>query len=105
MERRLPIIVPVRLARTAATGNEKIAESKYTDERTYTDNISLHGARVFSRSPWTVGEAVRVAPLNHAYACGSVAYCQRLESDRYAIGVNFRNAPINWSVLERYAGA
>jgi hypothetical protein len=105
MERRLPIIVVVRLARAISTDNQKTGQSKYVDERTYTDNISLHGARVFSRSPWTPGEPVRVAPLNQAYACGSIAYCERLEDDRYAIGVSFRNAPINWSVMERYAGA
>jgi hypothetical protein len=99
VERRLPIIVVVRLAP---------AERPDTDadqsEKTYTDNISLHGARVISRFPWQPGEMVNVAPLNYDCGCGKVVYCQRLADGRYAFGVNFQDRPITWSILERFDG-
>jgi PilZ domain len=98
MERRLPIIVVVRLAQAecADTGGE---------ERTYTDNISAHGARVFSRNPWQLGEKVRVTPVNEeSTACGNVVHCHQLADDRYWIGVQFQDRPVMWSSLRRYDG-
>jgi hypothetical protein len=97
-EKRLPIIVVVRLAhcQTASIDAE--------GERTYTDNISPHGARVFSKHLWQMGDAVRVTPLNGDSACGKVAYCQRLRDDRYSIGVKFHSNSVKWSALQRYNG-
>ena len=99
MERRLPIIVVVSLTR---------AERPDTDddktEKTYTDNISLHGARVFSRFRWEPGEMVRVTPLHYECVCGKVVYCQRLADGRHTIGVNFQNRAISWSILKRFGG-
>lgn len=100
MERRLPIIVVVHLAPADCqdTNANRI-------EKTFTDNISLHGARVFSRSRWEPGEMVRLTPLNHDSVCGKVVYCQRLPDDRHAVGVNFQSSEISWSILHRYGGA
>ena len=99
MERRLPIIVVVSLTR---------AERQDTDgersEKTYTDNISLHGARVFSRFRWESGEMVRVTPMHYDCVCGKVIYCQRLADGRHAIGVNFQDRAISWSILQRFGG-
>jgi hypothetical protein len=97
MERRLPIVVVVRLAQ---------AECASADggERTYTDNISSRGARVYSIRPWQLGDAVQVTPRNEAPACGNVVYCQRLADDRYAVGVKFQDRPITWSAVRRYDG-
>ncbi len=97
MERRLPIVVVVRLA-----GGE--CASTDGGERTYTDNISSGGARVYSIRPWQLGDAVQVAPRNEAPACGKVVYCQTLSDSRYVIGVKFQNRPITWSVVCRYDG-
>ena len=97
IERRLPIVVIVRL----------VAERAGTDgeERTYTDNISAHGARVFSRRPWQLGDKVRVTPVNEESTVrGKVVYCHRLADDRYGIGVQFRDRPVMWSVVRRYDG-
>ena len=100
MERRLPIIVVVSLTR---------AERQNTDtdqsEKTYTDNISLHGARFFCRTRWEQGEMVRVTPLNYDSVCGKVIYCLRLADGRHAVGVNFQDGAINWSILQRFGGA
>lgn len=98
-ERRLPIIVVVSLKR---------AERQDTDadqsEKTYTDNISLHGARVFSRFRWEPGEMVRVAPLKYDLECGKVIYCQQLADGRHAVGVSFQDRAITWSILQRLGG-
>jgi hypothetical protein len=97
MERRLPIIVVVRLAHCTPGGTNG-------EERTYTDNISSRGARVYSVRPWQIGDAVQVTPRNDAPACGDVVYCQTLEDGRFVIGVKFQDRPVMWSVLLRYDG-
>lgn len=96
-ERRLPIIVVVRLA---------LAESASTngEEKTFTDNISAHGARVFSKQAWQPGDKLRVTPLNGDVACGQVVYCQRLPRDRYSIGLKFQDRPVTWSTLLKRNG-
>jgi len=97
MERRLPIIVVVRLAHCEPASIDG-------EERTFTDNISPHGARVFSKRAWQPGEMVRITPLNQDAARAKVAYCQRLPDDRYTIGVEFQARPVTWSTLQRHTG-
>jgi hypothetical protein len=96
-ERRLPIIVVVRLTHCPTAGGDG-------EEKTYTDNISPHGARIFSKHAWQPGDALRITPLNGHSACGKVVYCQRLPDDRHGIGVNFQDHPVTWSILRRYGG-
>jgi len=98
MERRLPIIVVVRLAQTENASADG-------EERTYTDNISPHGARVFSTRSWQPGEPVRIAPRDEVPGLGSVIYCQTLADGRFIVGVNFRDRPITWSAMHRYDGS
>jgi hypothetical protein len=95
-ERRLPIIVVVRLAHCEPAGADG------EEERTYTDNISPRGARVFSKYLWQLGDTVRLTPLNGDSACGKVVYCLRLPDDRYSIGVKFQSCSLKWSALQRY---
>src|ERR1700739_826977 len=80
-ERRLPIIVVVRLVSVERAGAD-------AEERTYTDNISPGGARIFSKQPWQPGGAIMVTPRNEGTTFGNVVYCERLR-DHYAIGVKF----------------
>ncbi len=94
MERRLPIVVIVRL----------VAERAGSDgeQRTYTDNISTHGACIFSTRPWQLGDKVRVTPVNEeSTACGKVVYCHKRADDHYDIGVQFQDGPVMWSALRR----
>ena len=97
IERRLPIIVAIRLApaQDAATDGE---------EKTYTDNISAHGARIFSKHAWQPEDVVRITPLNRDVACGKVVYCQRMPDNRYGIGVKFPGPQITWSTLHKPNG-
>ena len=97
MERRLPIIVVVRLAALQSAGADG-------EERTFTDNISPHGARIFSIRAWQPGDSVRVTPLQQDTACGKVVYCQKLPDDRYSIGLQFQDRPVTWSALQTYDG-
>ncbi len=97
MERRLPIVVVVRLAQAERPGADG-------EERTYTDNISSRGARLYSIRPWRLGDAVQVTPRNEDPACGNVVYCQTLDDGRFVIGVKFQDRPVSWSVMLRYDG-
>ena len=97
MERRLPIIVVVRLAKPQSADVD-------VEERTFTDNISLHGARIFSQRTWQIDEMVRVTPLNEKAARGKVVYCQRLPDDRCSIGVRFQDGPVGWPTLQKHNG-
>jgi len=56
-ERRLPVAVAVNLAPLDAVNAEK-------HERTHTDNISAHGARVRSTYAWQLGKQVEIAPAS-----------------------------------------
>lgn len=97
IERRLPIILEVRLALAELANLEN-------EERTFTDNLSSRGARVFSARSWHLGDVVRVTPQNETSACGKVVYCQSLGDGRFVTGVEFQEHPVTWSMLQRYDG-
>jgi len=94
IERRLPIIVVVRLA--------PVASAPADGERTFTDNISPHGARIFSKHAWQPGDVVCVTPLHAPAAFGKVVYCHKLSDDRFGVGVKFPDRPVPWPTLEKY---
>ena len=97
-EKRVPIVVMMCLvAKDHRNGND--------DDRTYTDNVSPHGACVASKRPWRPGEFVDVFSLADVLtARGKVVYCRQVKSDCYLIGLNFPGQrPIKWSNFT-YAG-
>ena len=96
LERRLPIIVVVRLANSELAGSDGL-------EWTYTDNVSGHGARVFSKRLWRPGEEITITPFNEQTTQANVVYCQRLADGRCFIGVNFKDH-VAWSIVRRYNG-
>jgi hypothetical protein len=76
-----------------------------SQERTYTDNISPHGVRVLSTRPWQPGQHAEIIPENDGFPiCGEVVYCQRLDVDRFCVGVKFPHSRIPLSPLQRYDG-
>lgn len=98
MEKRLPIAVVVNLA-------PALAQSGSVGEMTYTDNVSAHGACVFSDHSWRPGEVAEVTSLLDRIAMrGKVVYCRKSGEDRYAIGLSFQNCAVVWSVYLKYAG-
>ena len=95
MERRLPIIVVVHLTECPPAGTDG-------EEKTYTDNISSRGARIFSKHGWQPGDSVRVTPLSENSVCAKVIYCHRLPDSRYGVGVKFQGRPLTWSIILRH---
>lgn len=99
MEKRLPIVIVVRLA-------HGVDPPKNGAEMTYTDNVSAHGARVVSNRPWQMGDVARVTSLkDDSTLLGKVMYCQKLMDNRYCIGLNFvSNGGVTWSIYRTYSG-
>ena len=97
MEKRLPIAMVVNLTSTrdqAANGAEL----------TYTNNVSAHGACVVSNRQWQPGEIAEITSFSDQTAMrGKVVYCRRHGDDQYAIGLNFQNNAVIWSVYLKYA--
>ena len=97
MEKRLPIAIVVRLA-YAPQG-----QSSNGTEMTYTDNVSVHGARVVSTHPWQVGDMAQVTSLKDEITlAGKVVYCHKLHDNRYLIGLNFQGRRVTWSAYNAY---
>ena len=97
-EKRLPIALVVRLVSMEQSSADG-------DERACTDNLSPHGVRVQSRRRWHPGEEVEVVPANREPAMrGEVVYCEKLNDDRFFIGLTFPQKRIPWSILQRYDG-
>lgn len=96
-ERRIPIIVVVRLWRPGSfVSSEEVA---------HTDNVSAHGARVISSYSWCPGEQAQIAPRHAEVPVrGEVVYCQSVGDDRFCVGFRFQEQ-LEWSVLTRYDGA
>lgn len=97
-ERRLPVLVAVNLARLESVNAER-------HERTYTDNISPHGARVRSTYAWRLGDLAEISPVSgETPVRGEVVYCQKLDNDRFFVGLKVRESRIPWSILLRFDG-
>ena len=95
-ERRLPIVVAVNLAPLESVNAER-------HERTYTDNISPHGARVRSTYAWRLGDLAEISPVSgETPVRGEVIYCQKLGNDRFFVGLKVRESRIPWSILLRF---
>ncbi len=101
-ERRLPIAAVVRLK---VLEREGAIECEREYEKTYSDNLSAHGARVKSTHPWHPGEQAEIAPLSEESPVrAEVVYCQRLDDKRFFIGLKFPKGKVPWAVLKRFDG-
>jgi hypothetical protein len=97
-ERRLPIMMEVKLASVSRADGEQ-------GERTITDNISPHGVRVRSTCEWRLGEQAEIIPIKGGTPMrGEVVYCQKVENDRFFVGLKFASSRIPRSILERFNG-
>ncbi|HKW64009.1 MAG TPA: PilZ domain-containing protein [Candidatus Acidoferrum sp.] len=98
MEKRLPIAMVVNLA-------PAVAQTVNAAEMTYTENVSAHGACVVSNHRWQPGEIAEVTSFPDRIPMrGKVAYCRRHGNDQYAVGLNFQNDAVLWSIYLKYAG-
>jgi hypothetical protein len=68
-------------------------------ESTFTENVSARGARVVSTRRWEQGERLTfVSRTGEFRSSARVAYCQPLQGDGFAIGVEFLEPKGRWVV-------
>ena len=90
VERRIPMEIPVVL-----DGHRQMPGV----ESTFTENVSARGARVVSTRRWEHGERLTFASRTGEFRSSArVAYCQPLQGDGFAIGVEFLEPKGRWVV-------
>jgi hypothetical protein len=68
-------------------------------ECTFTENVSAKGARVVSVRRWEQGDKVTFASRTGEFRSSArVAYCQPLQGEGFAVGVEFLEAKGRWVV-------
>jgi len=88
IERRLPTSVPVYLASL---------DEPRSRERTLTENVSSHGARVISQRFWQSGEESLITTLTGEFRqVGRVIYCLPKAGDHFCLGVEFPDRTVEW---------
>jgi hypothetical protein len=89
-ERRIPMEIPVLL-----DGHRRMPGT----ESTFTENVSARGARVVSTRRWEHGERLTfVSRTGEFRSSARVAYCEPLQGDGFAIGVEFLEPKGRWVV-------
>ena len=89
-ERRIPMEIGVYLE-----GNRQVPGA----ESTFTENVSTKGARVISVRRWDPGDRLLLSSRTGEFRSSArVAYCQPLQGDGFAIGVEFLEAKGRWVV-------
>src|ERR1700730_4496130 len=68
-------------------------------ESTFTENVSARGARVVSVRRWDQGEKLIFASRTGDFRSSArVGYCQQLQGDGFAIGLEFLEPKGRWVV-------
>ena len=68
-------------------------------ESTFTENVSVRGARVVSVRRWEPDDRLMLTARNGEFRSSArVAYCQPLHGDGFAIGVEFLESQGRWIV-------
>ena len=68
-------------------------------ESTFTENVSAKGARVVSVRRWEPGDRLMFTSRTGEFRSSArVAYCQPLQGDGFAIGVEFLDLKGRWVV-------
>ena len=90
VEPRIPMEIPVLIdGHRDAPGSES----------TFTENVSARGARVVSARRWENGEPLVFASRTEEFRSPArVAYCQALQGEGFAIGVEFLEPKGRWVV-------
>ena len=89
-EKRIPMEIPVLI-----DGHRQVPGS----ESTFTENVSASGARVVSTRRWEQGERLTLVSRTGEFRSSArVAYCEHLQGDGFAIGVEFLEPKGRWVV-------
>ena len=90
IERRIPMEIPVVL-----DGHRQVPGT----ESTFTENVSARGARVVSVRRWETNDRLTLVSRTGEFRSSArVAYCQALQGDGFAIGVEFIEPRGRWVV-------
>jgi len=90
IEKRDPLPVQVYLASL---------EEPRARERTVTEDVSPHGARVLSCRCWQPGEVPLLTPLIGEYPkYARVVYCSPQQNGGYCVGIKFEGPTFKWHV-------
>jgi hypothetical protein len=90
VERRITMEIPVVL-----DGHQQMPGT----ESTFTENVSARGARVVSTRRWQQDERLTfVSRTGEFRTSARVAYCQPLQSDGFAVGLEFLEPKGRWVV-------
>ena len=92
LEKRILIAVSVYLAS---------AKEPRCGEKTLTENVSLHGARVVTKHHWQPGEQSLITPLAGEFARrpAVVVYSEALANGHFCVGLEFPGCAVNWGEL------
>ena len=86
--RRILKTVRVELAHPGASESTEMAIA---------ENVSTHGMRVATQDAWLPGVRVLLrSPESGAHTEARVVYCQRMEGNRFAVGLELA-APLEWT--------
>jgi hypothetical protein len=89
-EHRIPMEIGVYLE-----GNQQAPGA----ESTFTENVSARGARVVSMRRWELNDKLTFASRTGEFRSSArVAYCQPLQGEGFAIGVEFIESKGRWIV-------
>ena len=89
-ERRIPMEIGVFLE-----GNRQVPGA----ESTFTENVSERGARVISVRRWEPNDRLTLTSRSGEFrSTARVAYCQPMQGDGFAIGVEFLDSRGRWVV-------
>ena len=87
-EARTPLEVGVRI-----TGHSALPGT----ENTFTENVSLHGARVLTTRRWKTNDRLEVTTLAGSFrSIARVAYCHTVPQSGFAIGLEFGETSGRW---------
>ncbi|HXN24051.1 MAG TPA: PilZ domain-containing protein [Candidatus Dormibacteraeota bacterium] len=88
VEKRVPAEVPVYLA--------SLREPRPA-EKTRTENVSPHGARVVTKRPWQPNEEPLITSAEGAPQLPvRVVYCRPMPNGSFRIGLEFRSDSVQW---------
>jgi hypothetical protein len=89
-ESRIPMEIPVVL-----DGHRQVPGT----ESTFTENVSVKGARVVSLRRWEKGSPLFFSSRTGEFrSAARVAYCQPIRGEGYAVGVEFLESQGRWVV-------
>jgi hypothetical protein len=96
-ENRVPMAIAVQLA---GPGGAQGVES------TFTENVSANGARVYSLRAKRKNERVFISSLPAGFrSLARVAYCQALQEQGFALGLEFLEKSAGWVIDNPAVGA